>query len=155
MSSFLFLDEVSPYLFGIPGDNVINSININRPPPVLVGGAALGSDEPPSVKQGGACGTVEASDPFVWCQRGNSSAPRRDYPLTKGARIPKCCPSRVSYHLCLPIDAVETQHQWLLSARYAAARERASHESVADCREHCFLEEIRGAFSSLARVAGD
>ena len=69
----------------------------------------------------------------------NPPAPRHDYkcPPTKGASIPQWLSVLC---LCLLADAVETRRRWSLSARYAAAGKRATHESVAHaCVEHAVI----------------
>ena len=48
--------------------------------------------------------------------------------------------------MCLLVDAIETRHRWSLSARYAVADKRATHESVAGVSRSLFLEENPGAF---------
>ena len=89
--------------------------------------------------QTGGLGYSRVFGPFRLASEGQSCryhyttppAPRHDYPPTKRACIPKCCPSIASYVLARRCY-IETRHRWLLRARYAAAGKRATSESVAD-----------------------
>ena len=88
-------------------------------------------------------------NPFDWCQGGNPPAPRHDHGCSSRRRV-QASPSivRPSLDTGLLVDAVETRHRCLLSARYAAEAKRDTYTGVCGGRvQNTVSEETPGAFS--------